>query len=430
MSSLYLEGSEFLRAGADSPSRHDLAYGDEYDGLDVEAKESLLSGIFPTIKPFDIKWTLKKHKGDVNHVIDELMTQLFLDENGGRRRGIEAFSEGEMPLPRKTKGKRRRDRQTDNSVNSPASDPALQVGKWDAARKDIEFISLRSGMSTKQVGSIYHKNGGSLRATISAIIEAHLELKLESEDPVIHTRSIDLGHEFPAIPTSSLEALVQLSHPSTAHAHELAEALTTTQIGSKPSIQLDFRRPPLHVDHSPQTFKPSSNKASHSLFSPQTSLESVSNLAVKHIQNRDTAFSQARAAYRKGKSDPLMGGAAAYYSQEARDADARARQALSAAADKLVEMQSWKGGLDLHSVGVEDAKRIVREKVTGWWHELGRHGNHGVGSGYRIVTGVGNHSEGGVGKLGPAVGKMLIREGWKVQVGIGFLVVTGVARST
>jgi hypothetical protein len=30
--------------------------------------------------------------------------------------------------------------------------------------------------------------------------------------------------------------------------------------------------------------------------------------------------------------------------------------------------------------------------------------------------------------LGPAVGKMLIREGWKVEVGNGVLVVTGVAR--
>jgi hypothetical protein len=122
-----------------------------------------------------------------------------------------------------------------------------------------------------------------------------------------------------------------------------------------------------------------------------------------------------------------MGGAAAYYSQEGRDADARARQALSAAADRLAEMQSWKGGVDLHGVTVEDAKRIAREKVTVWWHELGRDGQ-GVGAGYQIVTGVGNHSEGGVGKLGPAVGKMLIREGWKVQVGSGYLVVTGVAK--
>ena len=156
-------------------------------------------------------------------------------------------------------------------------------------------------------------------------------------------------------------------------------------------------------------------------------LEAVTNVAMKHIHARDAAFSQARAAYRKGKSDPLMGGAAAYYSQEGRDADARARQAMRAAADQLAEMQSWKGGLDLHGVTVEDAKRIAREKVTGWWHELGRDGQS-VGAGYRIVTGVGNHSEGGVGKLGPAVGKMLIREGWKVQVGTGYLVVTGIVK--
>jgi len=95
----------------------------------------------------------------------------------------------------------------------------------------------------------------------------------------------------------------------------------------------------------------------------------------------------------------------------------------------LVADQSTRTELDLHGVNVKDALRISRERVTTWWHELGegRIGGRGVGSGYRIVTGMGNHSEGGKGKLGPAVGKMLIREGWKVEVRGGVLIVTGVA---
>jgi hypothetical protein len=429
LSSLDLEGNECSRTGEDTHNEDELAYSGGGLDLDDDAKESLLCRMFPTLKPFDIKWALKKHKGDLNHVIDELMTQSFLDETGGRRRGIEAFSEGDILLPRKGKGKKRKTRQINPPASSLVSEPPLQVGKWDAAKKDIEWISLRSGMPTTQVGSIYHKNGGSLRATIAAIIEAHLALKLESDDAIIQSQAIDLGHEFPTIPSSSLEALVQIAHPSTTHSSELAEALVTPELSTKPSIQVQFRRPPLQLEYSSTTSNPSPHHAPRSPFGPETPLESVTDLAMKHIQTRDAAFSQARAAYRKGKSDPLMGGAAAYYSQEGRDADARARQAVSAAADRLVEVQSWNGVVDLHGVGVEDAKRIVRERVTGWWHELGRDGSRSVGAGYRIVTGVGNHSEGGVGKLGPAVGKMLIREGWKVQVGTGILVVTGVAKT-
>jgi hypothetical protein len=85
----------------------------------------------------------------------------------------------------------------------------------------------------------------------------------------------------------------------------------------------------------------------------------------------------------------------------------------------------------LHGVNVKDAVRISREKVTTWWHELneqrvGTIGTRRIGEGYQIITGKGNHSD-GKGKLGPAVGKMLIREGWKVEVRGGRLVVMGVA---
>jgi hypothetical protein len=423
LSSLDLDSNELSRSATDVHGGNEICYAGDLPDLDEQAKESLLCGMFPLLKSFDIKWIMRRHKGDLNNAIDELMTQSFLDQSGGRQRGIEAFSESEISLPRKAKGRRRKHRQVENPASIPGSEIPLQVGKWDAATRDVDFISSRSGMPPKQVWSIFHNNGGSLRSTIAAIIDAHLAMELDSDDPLIQSEAIDLAHEFPSIPLSTLVALVQIGHPSFAHSRELAEALATPEPSVKPNIQLEFRRPPLQLDDIPKAPNPSS----HSPYGPAMPLEAVTNIAMKHIRTRDAAFSQARAAYRKGKSNPLMGGAAAYYSQEGRDADARARQAMSTAADKLVEMQSWKGGVDLHGMTVEDAKRIAREKVTSWWHELGQDGQ-GVGAGYRIVTGVGNHSEGGVGKLGPAVGKMLIREGWVVQVGIGHLVVTGLVK--
>lgn len=57
-------------------------------------------------------------------------------------------------------------------------------------------------------------------------------------------------------------------------------------------------------------------------------------------------------------------------------------------------------------------------------------GGSGVGGGglLKIVTGVGRHSQGGKARLGPAVGAMLLKEGWKVEFGEGFLVVLGKVR--
>ena len=423
LSSLDLDNNEYSRSIENADGGEDRCYAGDFSDLDEQAKESLLCGMFPMLKSFDIKWAMTKHKGDLNHIIDELMTRSFLDQNGARQKGIEAFSESEISLPRKAKGKRKKNRQIDNIAGSPVPETHLQGGMWDQATKNIDFISSRSGIPSKQVRSLFHNNGGSLRATISAIIEAYRAMELDSDDPLIQSQAIDLGHEFPSIPLSSLVALVQIGHPSFVHSRELAKVLTTPEASGNPGIQLEFRRPPLQLDYSPAA----PNQGPHTSYSSGMPLEAVTNIALKHIQTRDAAFSQARAAYRKGKSNSLMGGAAAYYSQEGRDADARAREAMSAAADKLVEMQSWREGVDLHGVSVEDARRIVREKITSWWHELEQSGQ-GIGAGYRIVTGVGNHSEGGVGKLGPAVGKMLIREGWKVQVGTGYLVVTGIAK--
>jgi hypothetical protein len=127
-----------------------------------------------------------------------------------------------------------------------------------------------------------------------------------------------------------------------------------------------------------------------------------------------------------------MGGAAAYYSSLGHSYNAAAQAASSNAADALVASQSSATMLDLHGVNVKDAVRIAREGVTAWWarvgggREAGGGGGGGTHTGYRIVTGKGMHSVGGKAKIGPAVGRMLIREGWRVQVGSGVLLVTGV----
>jgi hypothetical protein len=443
MSALDLEGLEFsgIAEGTDEEFEgHDkhLAqiYNAHLENLDDASKEAILIETFPGIRPFDIKWTLNKCKGKAALAIDELLNQVFLEGNGHRHQGIEAFSASELPpRPRKGKGRKKRLATTDdaNSSNSQTQVPGAMESKWETAGRDVDFISSRTGMPLQQVSSIYHKNGASVPATISAIIDAHSSLQLDSEDAIVDVNAQELSRDFPTIPFPRILALTQITYPSTAAAHELAKALITRLHPARngPSIQIEFRLPPPDLDSPVPKTKPKSHNAvyANDIPPPLPSHPATAADGKDYIALRNTAFTQASSASRRGKSDHLMSGAAAYYSSLGRSYDAAARSASAAAADALVASQSSAAALDLHGTNVKDAVRIARAGVTAWWARTGAGSGGGEGgghTGYRIVTGKGTHSEGGKGKLGPAVGTMLIREGWKLEVGSGFLVVTGV----
>lgn len=413
-------------ADADAPTSRDespnRSYTSTLDDLDGKSKEKALLGIFPILKEFDIVWTLKKYKGDASLAIDDLMTQSFLEENGSRHKGIDAFSESDIApqAPRSKRQKKKKKRRAATEDTGSQDQETVAQSKWDVAKQDIEFIASKTEMPEQQVSLLYHKNGGSAKATISAIIEAYRDIYSETDDPVVHVEAYTLKREFPSANLADLETLIHLTSPSLPNAHALARRLTTSSPSSKPKIQLEFRHAPIEFhENSPTT--PTSTIEVHTLSTDPSSA------ATSYTATRNAYFDKAAAYYRKGKSDPLMGGAAAYYATEGRNYNVLAKQASSAAADSLVARQSDATQLDLHGVNVKDALRISRERVTNWWHLQKGEGRGGSG-GYRIITGVGHHSEGGRGKLGPAVGKMLIREGWKVEVGSGVLVVRGVVR--
>lgn len=431
MSSLDLESLDF--AEKDMPSPTDEAPGTSFtsqlDNMGDEEKEAALMGIFPILKPFDIKWCLKKSEGNASVAIDELMNQSFLEENGIRHKGIDAFSESDIP-PRhpkgKAKGKKKRAAFTEDYSTTSVPRSTVQ-SKWEIGRQDIGFIATRIGMPPQQVSSIYHNSGGSLKATISAIISAHKALNIENDDPVSQMNISELRQDFPSLQTPDLEALLQLTHPSLLNARELAKALSSQSTGSKMPIQLEFRHAPLNLDSEPATL--TTKHKTKSVINQSLDPAAANTIAATYADGRNTAFNQASQYYRKSKSNPLMAGAAAYYAQNGRDLHALAKAAESDAADALVATQSTRGELDLHGVGVRDAVRISRERVTAWWSgaQVDGSGRRGGGGAYKIVTGRGNHSVGQA-KLGPAVGKMLVREGWNVEVGSGILVVRGVVR--
>ena len=146
-----------------------------------------------------------------------------------------------------------------------------------------------------------------------------------------------------------------------------------------------------------------------------------------------SAFSQASVANRRGRSDHHMFAAAAYYAEEGRKHLQHSKAMNSVAADALVSQQSRPNVTDLHGVDVLNATRIAVARTSAWWESLGDSkflpgGGSRSTDAFRIVTGVGHHSENGRSKLTPAVYKALEKDGWKVNIVPGEITVTGRGR--
>ncbi|KAL1985974.1 hypothetical protein VTN96DRAFT_7109 [Rasamsonia emersonii] len=417
-------------------------------GMTVEEKTAYLTEMFPSVDAFTIKHTLTKCDNDVDRSMDVLLNLAFFEEQGptddGLKvsipKGIDGFAEGSSGVNGKKKGKNRKTK-VNNALTSPSSPDSVVASpqsetvvanKWDAGKKDVEFICSRTFpvLQKETVASAYHSNGASLSATIHFLATSHApkDDASRSDDPVTVAQVAELAQEFPTIPATTLEGLLKITRNSISAANELAAAMTVQPSAPQLSdlIRINAPSPVTEQQEKSVTVKP---PASPRIASDYDSAQSA---ARAHLTAGADAFAKASAAYRRSKSDRLMGGAAAYYSAVGRDHIEKAKREASAAADALVDSQSTSDVLDLHGVSVQDAVRIASARVSQWWDSLGD-SKYGPGGGaarypYRIVTGVGRHSRDGTSRLGPAVGKMLAREGWRVEVGEGVLTVTGMVR--
>lgn len=412
----------------------------ELEALSGEDKIVVLKEMFPTVKEFDISYILKKLGYNYGQAVEELLNQVFFEDEGvnGReqiiKRGIDGFIEpSHVTRGRKVKGRGKKLKRRTSSIPAPSdmessSDISLKPSRWDRAKEDVEFITQRTYIPRQTVTSTYHESGASLPATIIALCS------LQDSNPnpyilmippsLLEAHVCELAVDFPALQHNHLKSLINLTHPSTSSAHEFARALHSTPSSTAPPI--------ITPQYLPRPPSPSSPPKPSYTSHRQLTLSTATALAQASTNTRSTAYAQASAAQRKSKSTPLMGGAASYYSSVARDASASLRRYEAAAADALVASQSTSSEVDLHGVSVKDAVRIARERVDRWWQGSGgewvRGGRVGQGRGLRIVTGVGRHSEGGRGKLGPAVARMLVSEGWRVEVGEGIVEVLGRAK--
>ncbi|KAE8375017.1 hypothetical protein BDV26DRAFT_268779 [Aspergillus bertholletiae] len=417
-------------------------------GATEEDKIGYLSEMFPSVDRFTIQHALRKSNGDVDRSMDVLLNLTFFSEQPSIEdedkvaipKGIDGFQDGSngetgRKKNRKRKGKSKSGRNYDcpsplDSEEGFLQDEPRAVNKWEAALKDIEFIHSRTSPVLKKevVTSTYHANGASLTTTIRSLAETHApkDERAISQDPVTEAQVAELTQGLPSVPPTTFAGLLKITRSSVSAASELAAAMVTGPVTSSVSELIKFTTSPPPVDVEVETPRRRNE--------PRViqDYDRVRSSAGAHFAASSEALAKASAAYRRGKSDRLMGGAAAYYSAVGRDHLERAKRDAAAAADALVDSQSTHNMLDLHGVSVQDAVRIASERVSDWWESFGDakyvRGGEIARSGYRIVTGVGRHSHDGTPRLGPAVGKMLAREGWKVEVGDGVLTVVGVVR--
>ena len=127
---------------------------------------------------------------------------------------------------------------------------------------------------------------------------------------------------------------------------------------------------------------------------------------------------------------------AGHYAAQAREAQGKAREWELQAARMVVGAQMDRTGntVDLHHLTVDEAKTVAVESAERWWKAEKAKWGQGRSVAMQpttkltVITGVGRHSVGNRGVLGPAVVKELEERGWKVdrgEAGRGYVCVKG-----
>jgi len=431
-----LSTSEATDTNTDYQDLNTLPQG--LESASISDKERWLKTLFPSIESVQITETVSRCNGDLQRSVDELLNLSFINEDIEQDyepppipKGVDGFSaEGKG---RKTKGGKRRKKHENNgyhlSDDLPRSGTATPVRNvWNNAMDDVDFIASRTQMSTKSVHSIYNQNNGSLALTIGSLVakEAELHAAKIKSDEVLQIQAAELKFDFEGLSDAYIYGALLLAQMHPSAAKDLLDVMNEKAGEAVGPEKLIPQYTPVNLsdEETPRT-----KSASRT---PTNSIDPVllAGAAGVHSMKANNAYQQASSAYRRGKSDKLMGGAAAYYAQVGLEQRTRQKELMAAAADIYVGQRATANSVDLHGVSVEHAVRIARTNVEAWWDGLGdrKYLVGGVGNGYKIIVGVGTHSAQGIGKIGPAVSKMLMREGWRVNIQRGEVVVEGRGR--
>lgn len=419
------------------------AYETNWNNFSREQREACLAEIFPSMDEVTISNTVRNSKGDLNFCMETLLNLSFMakdDTDSANKepilkKGVDGFADEGLSLRgRKRKGKRKgftSDSTRSSSAASTTDGTSTPVrNAWLSTDEDVKFIVNRTTLQERTVRSMYHDARTSLPLTIQKIA-AQESKKIGSLEKLSSTMQIEimrLSTEFSTIPGEDLAGILSVSRNTTSAPRELAQEMIKTQASANVA----------QTEIVPQYMKPdlSSEDKTAARASPMSPASGTyvdriqaMNQAIAHGLAGQAAFAQASAATKRGKSDHLMNAAAVIYAEKGHGHKTRQRELESAVASTHVAQQSTHNMTDLHGVRVHDAVRIAKERTLQWWDGLGDAkfiGDGGLAKdGFRIVTGLGHHSKDGAPRIGPAVWKALVNEGWKASVESGEILVTG-----
>lgn len=414
----------------------------KFSGATFEENVRALAKVFPTTSRLTIEHSLKKSGEDPTKATDVLLNLALFDQPKEVQgedfisvpKGIDGFLGDTDDIGRqkgrKKKSKKQRHRLEGSGTSSEASTP----NKWENGKADIDYIcSLTPNLPREKITSAYHANGMKLSAAIGAIASASAPKDISEidDDPVILAQLAELTYSFPHLTPKILVGLLRITSNMPSAANDLATVMSRRPSLNDLSDRIKFIATPPDLEDDEGTSGPPARR--EETIASAFDYGDAQAAAQSHFAAGSAAYQQASQASRRARSNHLYGGVTAYYRERGQEQRALAMQQLEVASNRLVDRQSTNCDLDLHGVTVQIAIRITRERVTAWWESLGdtkhvRGGGKHVHGGFKIVTGVGNHSHDGTSRLGPAVSKMLMQEGWRVEVGRGVLIVTGVAR--
>ena len=171
--------------------------------------------------------------------------------------------------------------------------------------------------------------------------------------------------------------------------------------------------------------------------------ECLHRAAAAHEKRGDAVRAAGRSFRTISGGKAVHGSVAGSYAIQAREAGEIARQWEMRAARIVVQTQLEQTGhtVDLHHLTIHEAGTLALEATHRWWERQKaiQHQGHPAAASQRpvnfvpgqtltVVTGVGRHSAGKRGVLGPAVANVLEADGWRIdrgESGRGYLVVRG-----
>ncbi|TRX94359.1 hypothetical protein FHL15_004826 [Xylaria flabelliformis] len=407
------------------------------DGLTNEEKERRLASMFVSLKPIDIKLTLQKTKGDADLAMDELLNLQWLEQTGQRPKGVDGFyvSDDDDVLKVKKKG-RRKMKKASKATTSRSTDtatPSEESSRDEATdTENIDFISDRFALPISEATTIYQRNKFSLGTAILAILDNYISFRLESETSYNQQRQIEEERKrIPWIPndyfipifntTTNVQAAIDIINVLANHfekpaylKHDVSYSVVATDVEV--------------VSEEPGSTGLKSSRTVQRLRAVPTTLQEASAAKAKISASAKHSYASASSAFKKGRSDPLMRQAGAFYAERARSEAASRREAISVEAEFLVDQQSTRDTIDLHGVPVQDGVAIALDRVWRWWNALpdeDRVRKVVRRDGLKIVTGLGRHNPDGKSRLRINVCKALVADGWRVEVLTGAYLVIG-----